>query len=100
MILTLAGETSDELGRGTHRHHHDVRQIEASLHNPSLRRGGPIAINRHDRFSRRNWRNPSAAAAATTAARAFRIRIANEPESTLLQAQACARFARLLRFLR
>ena len=70
--------------KGTRRHHHDVRHIQASLHNSSMRRGGPIAINRHDRFSRRTWRNPSAAAAATRAAPPFRNRIANEPEATLL----------------
>jgi hypothetical protein len=51
MIPALAGETSGELGKGNHRHHHDVRHIEASLHNSSMRRGGPIVINRHDRFS-------------------------------------------------
>jgi hypothetical protein len=73
-----------EPGEGTRRHHHDIRHIEASLHNSFMRRGGPIASNRHDRFSRRTWRNPTEAAAATTAVQPFRTRIANE-EATLRQ---------------
>ena len=43
------------------------------------------AHNRRVRFPDRHRRNPAAAAAAMRAAPSIRVRIANEPESTLLQ---------------
>ena len=86
------------LGQLTRRHLRDFRHMQASLHNPSMRRGGSIAIIRHDRFVRRVERNPSAAA-ATPAAQPYRNRIATEPKATLLQHKHAPHPAALYTFL-
>jgi hypothetical protein len=51
-IPALAAERREGLDQGTRRHLVDFRHIQASLYNPFMRRGGPIAINRQDRCTR------------------------------------------------